>query len=904
MYRDIDIFQEGGEARSPDLGSIEPLSPLEQQRIFNPTLYQRAIDYLTTQGFTPEQERARTFARGISSLIPGVSTDIAKAEKDILGEGLSLLDLVPVAGPVAKQAVKSGADTIKGFHASSKNFDKFRFPKAEDLTGAKQGGGGFGMQKEGVGLYFTTYPELASAYKTQITDRTRRKGKLYEADIKISEDEMLKNSVRFDQQKPAVLKKLEDSGILQDVKKAETRRLQKQAKLVEKNKKKYEKFKSDLENKKIPNSSANRDKLDDLETDFDLAEYYLSDEGLDDASLLYPYNYLSPHLKGAEQVRIPGSPRAKAQKLSKAGIKGNFYGITGRDMFDDFGARGILSPDVPKEFVIFDPKRIEITKKYQEGGEVSPDLGTIEPLMPGEVGGGFVDYLTRPMVPSPARQRRDFVRGIASFVPGLSYEIAKAEKDPLGQGLSLLDLIPGGAVVGAPLKKAAKEGIESLEGGLDKNANLMYETAKEANPVFQNEISKIAQKTGLELGVPDARLLDTNQLLKSLDPETGQIAGTVKKVPRIMEKAVTKYDGDVSKITDVIRTRVIVKTPQDEEKILKLLSENFEVLDKGRLVKPTGFVDRKILVKSDSFTETPTTIIGEIALITEPMIQASKKSHPIYKKFRTLFPKGMPTNKKELGKIGDEIRQQGLDLDRQMKELFDEAKKEIDSGFYDVVSPSKKGIASLDVASKDLLEEFNLRGGAKVDSQNNVTLYHRTNKDSADKIKQTGKMIGKEDRLYFSTKPSGAIKGYGDELVEVKIPIQNLNIEDIFSDEVHVTLKSNFKPTDVDVKKFASGGYVTSGKSGNSAPIAPNLFSNAPLDIFEPSTKKSAIMSGDAKVQSVLPEDIKKPYDPSSTESITAGPSSHVKNNLSINSILQEVTKNYKPDQINIFDVE
>ena len=93
MYRDIDIFQEGGEARSPDLGSIEPLSPLEQQRIFNPTLYQRAIDYLTTQGFTPEQERARTFARGISSLIPGVSTDIAKAEKDILGEGLSLLDL-------------------------------------------------------------------------------------------------------------------------------------------------------------------------------------------------------------------------------------------------------------------------------------------------------------------------------------------------------------------------------------------------------------------------------------------------------------------------------------------------------------------------------------------------------------------------------------------------------------------------------------------------------------------------------------------------------------------------------------------------------------------------------------------------------------------------------------------
>ena len=86
---------------------------------------------------------------------------------------------------------------------------------------------------------------------------------------------------------------------------------------MEKNKKKYEKFKSDLENKKIRNSFANRRKVDELETDFDLADYYLSEDGLDDASLLYPYNYLGSHTKGGpkHQVRVPGSPRAKAQKL-------------------------------------------------------------------------------------------------------------------------------------------------------------------------------------------------------------------------------------------------------------------------------------------------------------------------------------------------------------------------------------------------------------------------------------------------------------------------------------------------------------------------------------------------------------------------------------------------------------
>ena len=104
---------------------------------------------------------------------------------------------------------------------------------------------------------------------------------------------------------------------------------------------------------------------------------------------------------------------------------------------------------------------------FEEGGEAqSPDLGSIEPIMPGDVQGGFVDYLTRPMVPSPAQQRRDFVRGIASFIPGLSYEIARAERDPLGQGLSLLDLIPGGALVGAAVKegtkKGTKKGIEAL----------------------------------------------------------------------------------------------------------------------------------------------------------------------------------------------------------------------------------------------------------------------------------------------------------------------------------------------------------------------------------------------------------------------------------------------------------
>ena len=50
--------------------------------------------------------------------------------------------------------------------------------------------------------------------------------------------------------------------------------------------------------------------------------------------------------------------------------------------------------------------------------------------------------------------------GIGEFLPGFSYDLAAERKDRLGQGLSLLDLIPGGAVIGAPVKAAARTAAE------------------------------------------------------------------------------------------------------------------------------------------------------------------------------------------------------------------------------------------------------------------------------------------------------------------------------------------------------------------------------------------------------------------------------------------------------------
>jgi hypothetical protein len=222
-----------------------------------------------------------------------------------------------------------------------------------------------------------------------------------------------------------------------------------------------------------------------------------------------------------------------------------------------------------------------------------------------------------------------------------------------------------------------------------------------------------------------------------------------------------------------------------------MLKQNYEVFDKGRLVKPEGFVDRKILLK---FTgSNGEQIVGEVSTITAPMWRASDTNHALFEEFRSLFPKGMPTDPKELDLITDNVVKKGKVLQKAMAENFGEAKKQIDPDFY------KK-----------------------------------------------------------------------------------------------------------EVKKFAQGGYVTAGSSGRSAPITPNIFEKSDFDISDPSTKKSATWLGIASVQSELPGDMKYPLYPASVGLTTAGPSSQPKYNvsLSITPSLQKFTKNYNPNEVDIFEVE
>ena len=87
----------------------------------------------------------------------------------------------------------------------------------------------------------------------------------------------------------------------------------------------------------------------------------------------------------------------------------------------------------------------------------------------------------------------------------------------------------------------------------------------------------------------------------------------------------------------------------------------------------------------------------------------------------------------------------------------------------------------------DLADEI-LSVNGEITDDAKVVVYHATSEDSARKIIASGKMFGKEDNLFFSTKKDGQIRGYGIAVVEAQIPLEKLVLNDIFDDEVHLTM--------------------------------------------------------------------------------------------------------------------
>lgn len=102
---------------------------------------------------------------------------------------------------------------------------------------------------------------------------------------------------------------------------------------------------------------------------------------------------------------------------------------------------------------------------------------------------------------------------------------------------------------------------------------------------------------------------------------------------------------------------------------------------------------------------------------------------------------------------------------------------------------------------QDLIDEIRFYGG-EVDENGYVTLYHNTSKESAEAIRKTGKMIAKEDGIFFSTKPDGYASGYGSVSLKFKIPAHKLELDDVFDGEAHLRMPLKNRKQAVDVREY------------------------------------------------------------------------------------------------------
>ena len=576
--------------------------------------------------------------------------------------------------------------------------------------------------------------------------------------------------------------------------------------------------------------------------------------------------------------------------------------------------------------------------------------------------------------------------------PGMAMDIAAAGKygrdatrqfreGNIGQGFGNLGIAALSGLAAVPLigelanlaKQPLKKGIQSLPtdnpryaitrhqedlytGNPVADAHRMYDRAVRLAPEFNQQIDDIAKSLNLETTLPE--------FTTKIDAATGQKMGTVKKIPRMVEKSRLKYDKDVTQLTDPIRTRIVVNTPAEEEAVVNLMKNQYKLFDKGRDIKPEGFVDRKLNVQ---FTgANGENLVAEVGIITAPMWRASDRAHLMYEEFRSLFPQGMPTDPKELASINRNVRLKGEALKKGMNDEFKLAKEQIDPDFYF----TNKGITGLHGSpakfdkfdmSKEPLDEFGLPKG--LDRYGRGHYFTRRNTEGK---KTVARYAGEDGFVYKVEVPSDKLLRVAEPLSrqhptlrkklkeilpddfvktdptgdEINFFVENGPIAKSFNDPDGVKfaawgspkkvpyggklfgevdgsgfmvvpddsiIKITKRSSKTDVKKYAQGGYVTAGSSGRSAPITPNVFSNDAFDIFEPSTKKSATWLGSANDQFDAPGDIKYPRSPSPTGVSTAGPSSHAKynvSNFSINNSLQKFTKNYNPNDVDIFEVE
>lgn len=196
-------------------------------------------------------------------------------------------------------------------------------------------------------------------------------------------------------------------------------------------------------------------------------------------------------------------------------------------------------------------------------------------------------------------------------------------------------VITDAAVSGKPLAKDAvlkalpKEAVAKLQARIDQG--------KEALPEFQDLMGTVAKAFQL----PDATAHEFDSVAK----DQMAVVGPIKSIERSAEKVVNDYDGDISRLGDIVRGSVVVKTADQARAVLSTFQQNATITHlKNRLDQPleSGYRDVNFRVKLSNGMS------GEVQIHVSQVLKAKNTiGHRLYERLRTALP-GTATHSKLL----------------------------------------------------------------------------------------------------------------------------------------------------------------------------------------------------------------------------------------------------------------
>lgn len=175
------------------------------------------------------------------------------------------------------------------------------------------------------------------------------------------------------------------------------------------------------------------------------------------------------------------------------------------------------------------------------------------------------------------------------------------------------------------------------------NLDEIYKKSEEAKPELTKLLEKIGQETGGKVIIPP-----------------------LKGRERTEEKIAADYDGDASKIKDVLRASVVFKDMKGVQSGLdKLQQEGNVVAKKDRFAQPTssGYRDALLNVQTENGT------IAEVQVHLEPILEAKKEGHVYYEEERGIQSKAAIENRLATPKEEQRL----TELKTIQKELYDNA---------------------------------------------------------------------------------------------------------------------------------------------------------------------------------------------------------------------------------------